>query len=180
MGLELQDASDGVLAVAASRRHRGALSEIYRRHAPAAYALARRLLAERRAAEEVVEAVFMDLRAALDSFDPSGGSLRPILLTQTFRIAADHGDSARAPERPRDGCDDECGPEDASAWRGLTTEERDAVELARFPGCTYRDVAMLLGRPEATVKASIRTGLTRIRSPQEPPGSRLRTGVRSV
>ena len=166
MGLELQDASDGVLAVAALRRDRGAHSEIYRRHGPAVYALSLRLLGERRAAEEVVHAVFMDLRAALDSFNPRCGSLRSILLAQTFRIAADHGASARAPEDPPDGCDDECGPEGASAWRGLTTEERDAVELARFPGCTYREVAMLLGKTEATVKASIRKALTRFRSLQ--------------
>lgn len=166
MGLELQDASDGLLAVAASRKHPDALGEIYRRHAAAVYALARRLLGERRAAEEVMEAVFTDLWRALDSFDPNGGPLRSILLAQTFQVAAGHGNSARFAKGTPDDCDAECGQESAIAWRRLTTEEREALELACFPGSTYRDIAMLLGRTEARVKASIRTGLTYLHSVQ--------------
>ncbi len=99
--------------------------------------------------------VFLDLWRELDSFDPKSDSLRSFLLARTFRVAADHSGSAGSSTAPS-----------PTAWRALTAEEREAFELASFPCSTYRDVAMFLGKPEATVKASIRTGLTRFRELQ--------------
>jgi len=49
-----------------------------------------------------------------------------------------------------------------AALDGLPSNERDAIILAYFGGCTYRTAAARLGQPEGTIKSRIRTGLRRL------------------
>jgi RNA polymerase sigma-70 factor (ECF subfamily) len=50
-----------------------------------------------------------------------------------------------------------------AALRVLTPGEAEAILLAYFGGFSYQQVAVLLGQPEGTTKARIRSGLHRMR-----------------
>ena len=49
------------------------------------------------------------------------------------------------------------------ALERLTEIQRQAVELAYFGGHSYREVAVLLGVAEGTIKTRIRDGMIRLR-----------------
>ncbi len=177
---DLRDASDAALVVAIGRWREDALAEVYRRHAGAAYALARRLLNDNQLAEEILQEVFLRLWNNPERFDAERGSLRAYLLAQTHGRAVDllRSETARrrreerdAREAPAFGDDIERQVIDLTVSEkvkevvaGLPVDERQAIELAYFGGHTYRQVAVMLETPEGTVKSRIRSGLRRLRT----------------
>jgi RNA polymerase sigma-70 factor (ECF subfamily) len=176
----LTDASDSQLVVAIGRYREDALAETYRRHAGAVFGLARRVLADATRAEEIVQEVFLRLWNDPDRFDPARGSLRSFLLAQTHGRAVDllRSDTSRRAREVKDakaaaeaGYDIEhevwdlaVADQVRAALGCLPDEERRAIELAYFGGHTYREVAVVLGTPEGTVKSRIRVGLKRMRA----------------
>jgi len=177
----LREFSDGALVVAIGRWREEALAEAFRRHAGAVHALARRVLNDTAAAEEVVQEVFLRLWNSPDKFDPERGSLRSFLLAQTHGRSVDilRSEVSRRRREERDalhaaesGYDIEREVWDLSvaehvkeAVKVLPEDERRAIELAYFGGHTYREVAVLLAQPEGTIKSRIRSGLRRLRAP---------------
>jgi len=177
---DLRDASDAALVVAIGRWREDALAEAYRRHAGAAFGLACRLLNDRSVAEEVLQEVFLRLWNRPERFDAERGSLRSYLLAQTHGRSVDilRSDTSRRRREERDARESPAVSDDIErevvdmtvaeqvkgAVAALPTDEREAVELAYFGGHTYRQVAVLLGAPEGTVKSRIRSGLRRMRS----------------
>lgn len=176
---QLQEASDAALVVSIGRYHEDALAEVYRRHAGAVFALARRLLADRTLAEEVVQEVFLRLWNNPDRFDPDRGSLRSYLLAQCHGRSVDliRSESSRRRREEKEltlaaeaGYDLEHEVWDMAVadrvkvtLQSLPEGEREAILLAYFGGHTYREVADLLGTPEGTVKSRIRSGLKKMR-----------------
>lgn len=170
-------------------RHEPALAEVYRSHAGAVYALAKRILSDPQRAEDVVQDVFVRLWDQPSRFDPERGSLRTFLLVQARSRSLDllRSDKAR---RTREGAqgrllaaalrDD--GPETVvaahaevgemrAAIQVLPEEQRQVIELAFFGGYTCRQLSELLDLPEGTVKSRIRLGLQRMRLAM-PDGAR--------
>lgn len=180
VGEDLKDLSDAALVVSIGRFNQAALAEAYRRHGGAVFALAKRVVADRAMAEEIVQEVFLKLWDAPDRFDPARGSLRSWLLSQSHGKAVDVVRSETSRRRREDtdtrrtanaGYDVEREVWDMAladhvreAMGSLTSEERRSIELAYFGGHTYREVASLLGQPEGTVKSRIRAGLRRMRA----------------
>lgn len=176
---QLRDASDAALVVSIGRYHEDALAEVYRRHAGAVFALARRLLADKALAEEVVQEVFLRLWNDPDRFDPDRGSLRSYLLAQCHGRSVDliRSESSRRRREEKEltlaaeaGYDLEHEVWDMAVadrvkatLQTLPEGEREAILLAYFGGHTYREVADLLGTPEGTVKSRIRSGLKKMR-----------------
>ncbi|MGA3216519.1 MAG: sigma-70 family RNA polymerase sigma factor [Acidimicrobiales bacterium] len=175
---ELSNASDANLALAIAPYREDALAEAYRRHAGAVFGLARRLLHEKAAAEEIVQEVFVRLWNAPDRFDPERGSLRSYLLAQAHGRAVDQmrSEGSRRRREERQARETAQGGYDLEREVGdiliadqvreilgsLPDTERRPIELAYFRGHTYREVASILGEPEGTVKSRIRSGLKRM------------------
>jgi len=173
-------ADDATLARAVAAHDEAALAELYRRHAASCLGLARRVLADRTLAEEVVQEVFVRTWRDPSRFDPDRGSMRAFLLAQVHGRSVDllRAESARRAREEREALRDahvEIDLErevmqltEAEAVRRalatLSDGEREAIELAYFGGHTYREVAVLLEQPEGTVKSRIRAGLLRLRA----------------
>lgn len=176
---EFHAMGDAALVFAIARYEQAALAEAYRRHGGAVHGLAKRLLLEDGAAEEVVQEVFLRLWRQPDRFDPDRGSLRSFLLAQSHGRAVDmiRSEESRRNREERDARRSAVGDYDlesevwdlevsdkiSGALGALPEEQRSAIVLAYFGGYTYREVATILGEPEGTVKSRIRAGLTRLR-----------------
>jgi RNA polymerase sigma-70 factor, ECF subfamily len=174
------EVSDAALVVAIARYQQPALAEAYRRHAGAVFALAKRLLNNQAAAEEIVQEVFLRIWNQPDRYDPDRGTLRSFLLAHTHSRSVDvlRSDTSRRRREDRDvrtaaesGYDIEREVWDMAvsghvrdAMMALPLGERNAIQLAYFGGLTYSEVARRLDEPEGTVKSRIRSGLKRLRS----------------
>lgn len=140
--------------------------------------LARMLTGEPTLAEDVAQEVFIRMWEDPDRFDPLRGSLRSFLLMDTRGRALDlmRKRARRATLEARQTVtrpiDDPvgieiCRVEATAVLRAglleLARPERDAIEIAYFEHCTYRETAQRLGVAEGTVKSRIRAGLSNLR-----------------
>ncbi|MGZ4713673.1 MAG: sigma-70 family RNA polymerase sigma factor [Acidimicrobiia bacterium] len=162
-----------------------ALGECYDQFSSFVFGLARRVIGDRRAAEDVTQDVFLHLWERAETFDPARGGLRTWLGTLAHRRAVDHvrREEARRRRQERVGHQASVAPDVEemavaivtaervrAALDTLPAEQRAAINLAYFGGKTYREVAAELGIPEGTAKSRMRLGLARIADVLEHEG----------
>jgi RNA polymerase sigma-70 factor (ECF subfamily) len=156
-----------------------ALQMIYDRYSPMVYGLARRVTASTAHAEEITQEVFVYVWQNPDRFDPERGTLRAFLGALAHRRAVDEvrrntrrtaredrvGNDAASIESLEIGDDFErsqTAERVRAAVSSLPEQQREAVLLAYFGGCTFRQVAERLGIPEGTAKSRLRLGLSKL------------------
>ncbi len=159
-------------------------AQVYEAHASAVLAFARNWLGNAAMAEEVTQDVFVRLWTRSETFDPTRGSLRSYLLTQTRWRCVDliRAEESRRKRERRVADTTEvyvvshCDEKQAAAERKeavdavlgalgeLPIEERLPIDLAYFGELTHKEVARVLEWPEGTVKSRIRRGLHRMRN----------------
>ncbi len=157
---------------------RTALEALYDRYSPMVYALSRRMLRDQTAADDLLSDVFIELWRRGERFDASRGSVPSYIATLTRSRGIDRlrslARTASAPLRDESLGSTRVDPGQAIATDErtrhvrhaidtLSTEQREAVELAFFEGLSHSQVAERLGRPLGTIKTHIRQGLIHLR-----------------
>jgi RNA polymerase sigma-70 factor, ECF subfamily len=176
---EITNASDAQLVTMIARYNEVALAETYRRHGGAVYGLARRVLNGAAEADDVTQEIFLRLWNQPERFDPTRGTLRNFLLTQSHARSVEtirsltarrqreindaHKTARGAYDMQHEAWDVVLAEDVKKALGSLPPEERRAIELAYFEGHTYVKVAEILNEPEGTVKSRIRNGMRRMR-----------------
>jgi RNA polymerase sigma-70 factor (ECF subfamily) len=152
---------------------------LYRRLAPPAYGVIRRVLRDPAQSEEVTQEVLLEVWRTAPRFDPAMGSAATWALTIAHRRAVDRVRAEVAAAGREQGAawagpgsgDEVADVVEASLDRervrrcvgGLTEAQRQSITLAYYGGYTYRQVAALAGVTLAAVKSRIRDGLLRMR-----------------
>ena len=151
MGLDPDDADDGVLVAAMARGDRAALAALYERHAGVLLGLALRIVRDRREAEDLLHDVLLEAWRAAGDFDPNRGRVRTWLAIRMRSRALDRKQSARISRNAGDAglavlADErERTSPDHARVRAVLAElgpaQRQVVELAYFAGLSCSEIA---------------------------------------
>ncbi len=149
----------------------GALAEFYDLYSRLVNGLALRILRNAAEAEDVVQEVFVQVWRQAERYDPERGSAQAWLCTIARTRALDRL-RRRTARREESG---EALPGGGSlprteetlavrkALEVLSSDQREALELAYYEGLTQGEIAERLGQPLGTVKSRIRTAMIRLR-----------------
>jgi RNA polymerase sigma-70 factor (ECF subfamily) len=160
-----------------------ALSQLYDRYAPTVFGLARRIVGQPDAAEEVVQDVFAQIWREAPRYAAERGSVGAWIVTvararaidrlRAMRARPDLGTAAETPEHrplPFAGRSPEGAAISAdearrvrAALTSLPETQRQLVELAYYEGLTHQEIAQRTGAPLGTVKTRLRAALTSLR-----------------
>jgi RNA polymerase sigma-70 factor (ECF subfamily) len=170
------------LLAAMARGDKAALASLYDELARPLYSLAYRVLNDPTEAQDVVQDVFLQLWHKAGTYDTSRGTVFAWAATLTRNRAIDRLRMRQrraellaesAPDlQPAGSTEPDSAAslwlrEQAGAVRAalaaLAPDQRHAIELAFFGGCTQQEIAARLGEPLGTIKARIRRGLLRLR-----------------
>jgi RNA polymerase sigma-70 factor (ECF subfamily) len=181
----LRELSDAELLAAVADRDPDGISVLFDRYGGLAFGVALKVLADRGAAEDVVQEAFLSIWRQAGSFDTLKGSARTWLLTVVRNRAVDRLRASRnrlEKDRTIEGMENQLGVPgvwaevsaglDRDSIRGalgaLPAEQREVIELAYFSGLTHVEIADQLEIPLGTIKGRMRIGLRKLRALLEP------------
>ncbi len=177
------DKGDVTLIGGAAAGDRDCLAALYDRYAPALLAIGRRILGDRREAEDLLHDVFLEVWRQAGDYDESRGSVRAWLLMRMRSRALDRRKAAvfakRAdlPAADADAVADAGGLEDPAlapdrdavrrALAQLPAEQRQVLELGYFEGLSSSEIAERVRAPIGTVKSRVAAALSKLRQAVE-------------
>jgi RNA polymerase sigma-70 factor, ECF subfamily len=173
------EAGDRALISAMADGDLDALSRVYDAYGVHAYSVALRMLGDPKRAEDVVFACFQQLWQHADRFDAERDSLRAHLIGSVRRLALGElkgrgsvgaapppsGHSVLSVRDPWAGAPtSEVGQAVREGLAGLSGEQRQALELACFAGCSYQEIAETTHAPATSVKSAMKLALEKLHS----------------
>lgn len=184
MAEPLDAAVDYTLVRRMSEGDADALGALYDRYGSLLFSVGLRILADRHAAEDLVQDVFLEAWRKSGEYDPARASVRTWLILRTRSRALDR--LVAAPARRTVSMEDITMPEPAAPGAGadgrvdadrvqaalasLSVEQRQVLELTFFHGLSSGDIARQVGVPVGTVKSRLRAGLAGMRAVLRPEG----------
>jgi RNA polymerase sigma-70 factor (ECF subfamily) len=166
----------GALLARIGRGDRDALGALYDLYKRPVYSVARRLLKDSEAAEDVVQDVFVSVWHGAGTYDDRRGSVRAWILSHAHHKSVDALRRRRL--RSTTPLDDEI-PDRADvvydvlrsvdagrvrgAIRGLSALQREVIVTAYYGGYSQQEIATRLGVPLGTVKTRMRDGMIKLR-----------------
>lgn len=173
-------ASDETLLAGLAAGDPEAALSFVRRYQRRVFGLARTILSDPSAAEDVAQETFLRIWRHAGAYDARRGSAGPWVLSIARNLAIDQARMRRTDRStpqgliPVEGASGEATPEDraivgsearrlARALRTLPGEQRRAVVLAGFYGRTAREISESEDVPLGTVKTRIRAAMLKLR-----------------
>jgi RNA polymerase sigma-70 factor (ECF subfamily) len=163
------------LVRAVARGDRAALAALYDRYSPIMFALALRIVRERREAEDLLHDVFLEVWRTAKDYDPDRGRVRTWLtirmrsraldLQKSARVSRNVGDDSVL-DRVASDTDIADSPDRARVRKALAelpSEQRQVLELGYFEGLSCSEIAEKLGTPIGTVKSRVAAALGKLR-----------------
>jgi len=180
---DLQLEAEVALLQKVARGDRRSFEELYQRFSGVLFSTAYRVLNNQEAAEDVLQDVFVQIWEKAPLYDPARGKPMTWAVILTRNKSIDRLRSTQRRSRLQDDFqqesdsfekfDDRNSFELVSAgetndlvrevMKKLSTDQREAIELAFFSSMTQIEIAERLGEPLGTIKARIRRGLMRLR-----------------
>jgi RNA polymerase sigma-70 factor (ECF subfamily) len=182
--VDLTQTRDRDLVRRIDRGDEEAFRGLFRRYAPTAVALARRVAVQPSLAEEIVQEAFLAVWRNPRAYDEGRGSVRSWLMGMVHHRAVDavrreesqrrRGEQARANEAvvvedPAESIVEALDlPDERRAVRealaGLPPEQRQVIELMYFEGLSQSRIAERLELPLGTVKSRTLLGMRKLRT----------------
>ena len=177
----MDEESDGTLVRRCCDGGPKAFEALVVRYRRPVYNAALRVLHDREEARDVAQTVFLKAYEHLADYDPSHR-----FYSWIYRIALNESINVLQRRRPRTPLDlemagDGPGPDDllreaqlagglAASVAALRDEYRAVIVLRHYLGCSYEDMASILGIPEKTVKSRLFSARQLLRTAMEARG----------